>query len=110
MPPRTGPRSWAVRRRDRRPWVEDLDDGRVERRDVDVGDERVDPADDLLVGAEEVFVELLAGPEAGVDDVDVPARLGDQPAGDIVEEHRLAHVEDEGLAAVPVESPVAGRR
>ena len=78
--------------------VESLHRGRVERGDVDVGDEGVHPADDVLGVAEEVLVELLAGPEAGVDDVDVPAGLCDEPAGDVVDEHRLAHVEHQGFA------------
>ena len=33
------------------------------------------PPDDMLAGAEEILVELLAGSQAGVDDVDVPAGL-----------------------------------
>src|SRR5581483_4158523 len=62
-----------------------------------MGDQGMDAPHDLLGDAEEVLVEFFAGPEAGVDDVDVPARLADEPAGDVVDEDRLAHVEDESL-------------
>ncbi len=95
-------RSWAMRVGAGDRGVEVLHRVRIERRHRDVGDERVHPADDVLAVAEEVLVELLAGAQAGVDDVDRPARLGDQPARHVVEEHRLAHVENEGLTGLVV--------
>ena len=54
-------------------------------------------AEDLLGLPEQVLVQLLAGAQAGVDDVDAPPRLGDEATGDVIESDRLAHVEHEDL-------------
>jgi len=69
--------------------------------------------DELVVGLGEAFlghefflIELLAGAEAGIDDLDVHIRLeageADHVAGQGVDLHRRPHVEDEDLAPVGV--------
>src|SRR5699024_5958859 len=71
---------------------------RFELRHVDVGDPWVDGPLVDLVGRDEDLVELLPVAQAGVDDLDRSVGLGDETAGDVVDPHRLAHVEDERFA------------
>src|SRR5688572_28580656 len=58
-----------------------------------------------LVLVEELLEELLAGPEARVDDLDLAAGLlarePDHLLGEVADLDRLAHVEREDLAALP---------
>src|SRR2546427_778675 len=58
---------------------------------------------DLLLGGHQLLVELLAGPEADEADRDVlvglEAREADHLAREVEDADRLAHVEDEDLAA-----------
>ena len=57
----------------------------------------------VLFGGEHFFVEFFAGPQAGVFDLDVfvgrEAGQGDHPAGELVDLHGFAHIEDEDLVA-----------
>ena len=57
----------------------------------------------VLFGGEHFFVEFFAGPEAGIFDLDVfvgrEAGQGDHPAGELVDLHGFAHIEDEDLVA-----------
>ena len=48
----------------------------------------------------EDLMQLLAGPQPRVHDVDPTARLLDQPASHVGDAHRLTHVEHEGLTAL----------
>ena len=69
--------------------------------------------DELVVGLGEAFlghefflIELLAGAEAGIDDLDIHIRLeageADHVAGQGVDLHRRPHVEDEDLTPVGI--------
>ena len=69
-------------------------------------DELVVGLGEALLGHELLFIELLAGSEAGIDDLDVHIRLqagkADHVAGQGIDLHRGAHVEDEDLAPVGI--------
>ena len=76
---------------------------RVERDRLADVDEIVLGLSEALLSHELLLVELLAAAQAGVDDRDISLRLeagqADQVAGQVVDLHRLTHVEDEDLAA-----------
>ena len=59
-----------------------------------------------LFGHELLFIELLAGAEAGIDDFNIHIRLeagkADHVAGQGIDLHRGAHVQDEDLAPVGI--------
>lgn len=55
---------------------------------------------------EHLFIELLAGAQAGIADLDIHIRLkagkADKVAGQIVNADRLAHIQHENLAAAGI--------
>ena len=69
-------------------------------------DELVVGLGEALLGHELFFIELLAGAEAGIDNLDVHIRFqageADHVAGQGVDLHRRPHVEDEDLSPVGV--------
>ena len=69
-------------------------------------DELVVGLGEALFGHEFFLIELLAGAEAGIDDLDVHIRFqageADHVAGQCVDLHRATHVEDEDLAPVGI--------
>ena len=78
--------------------VEQRQHGAVQRRYRGLRDQRVVGPQVLLVRAEQDLVHLLAGPQPGVDDLDVPVGRGGQPAGHVGDPYRLAHVQHQHLA------------
>ena len=54
-----------------------------------------------LAGAEPVLDHLLAGTQAGEDDLDRAAGARGQPPGDVRDAHRFAHVQHEDLTVRP---------
>ncbi len=49
----------------------------------------------VLTHADQVLVHLLPGTQAGEHDIDVLARHGDHPLGDVEDPYGLAHIEDQ---------------